>query len=133
MNGRVLIEEIVAKTFKVEQGRVSITAETHLVGEDLCVILYGGTKPHIGSITLSIPRPSLKDKNVISATTSMLNITGHKDDEAARYVSNALASALNRNVVVTCGIHVDAITEEEIKVTFKLLQSLLDLLVKSRF
>lgn len=100
------------------------------IGKDLCVIVSGGDSPHIGSVTLSIPRPSLTDSNNNSATTSVLNLLGHKDDEAARYVSHILSSRLNKNVVVTCGIHVDNITSEEINVTIGLLKELTDMLIE---
>ena len=108
----------------VESGRIKITLQAVPVGNDLCVILYGGDTPHIGCVTLSVPRPSLKDKTATSATTSVLNIIGHKDDEAARYVSSVLASKLNKNVVVTCGIHIEDITVEEIRIAIALLKDL---------
>jgi gallate decarboxylase subunit D len=113
-----------------ESGRIVITLEAITVGDDLCVIIYGGDNPHIGCVALSIPRPSLKDASIISTTTSVLNIIGHKDDEVARYVSYPLSSKLNKNVVVTCGIHVDNITNEEIKTTITLLKSLTDRLIQ---
>lgn len=114
-----------------EDGRIKITLEAITVGEDLCVIIYGGDKPHIGCVTLSVPRPSLKDANVISATTSVLNLTGHKDGEAAHYVSQFLSAKLNKNVVVTCGIHVNNITNSEIKVTIELLKELTNKLIQN--
>lgn len=100
------------------------------IGEDLCVIISGGDKPHIGCVTLSVPRPSLSTSGGTSATTSVLNLMGHKDDEAAKYVSHLLSSKLNKNVVVTCGIHVDNITCEEIEITLDLIKRLTDTLIQ---
>lgn len=114
----------------IEKGRIKINMKALKVGEDLCVIISGGDSPHIGCVTLSVPRPSLADKNAISATTSILNLVGHKDDEAAKYVSHTLSSRLNRNVVVTCGIHVDNITAEEIDVTIRTLKELTEELIE---
>lgn len=114
----------------IERGRIKITAKAVAVGEDLCVIISGGDCPHIGCVTLSVPRPSLSDENKTSATTSVLNLIGHKDDEAAKYVSQTLSSRLNKNVVVTCGIHVDNITAEEIDVTISMLKELTDVLIE---
>lgn len=82
-------------------------------------------------MTLSVPRPSLSTPGVTSATTSVLNLVGHEDDEAAKDVSHLLSSKLNKNVVVTCGIHVDNITDEEIKITIDLLRRLTDTLIQS--
>lgn len=114
----------------IEKGRIKISAKALSVGEDLCVIISGGDNPHIGCVTLSVPRTSLSDKNRISATTSVLNLIGHKDDEAAKYVSQTLSSRLSKNVVVTCGIHVDNITTEEIAVVMDLLKELTNTLIE---
>lgn len=118
------------KDLTIEKGRIKINMKAFEVGEDLCVIISGGDKPHIGCVTLSVPRPSLRNDKTISATTSILNLVGHKDDEAARYVSHTLSSKLNKNVVVTCGIHVDDITAEEIDVTIKLLKELTNTVIE---
>lgn len=114
----------------VESGRLRISLAAIPIGEDLCVLIYGGDRPHIGCVTLSSPRPSLQDAKTTSATTSVLNRIGHKDDEAARYVSHLLSSRLNKHVVVTCGIHVEHITDEEINVTIEMLKQLTDRLIQ---
>lgn len=114
----------------IERGRININAKTFLVGDDICVIISGGDSPHIGCVTLSVPRPSLSDKSKTSATTSILNLIGHKDDESAKYVSHTLSSKLNKNVVVTCGIHVDNITTEEIDIAICILKELTTLLME---
>lgn len=108
----------------LERGRIKINMKAFLIGKDLCVIIAGGDAPHIGCVTLSVPRSSLSDPDIKSATTSVLNLLGHKDDEAANYVSKTLSSRLNKNVVVTCGIHVDNITSEEINIAISLLNRL---------
>ena len=109
----------------IERDRIKINMMSTLIGEDLCVIISGGDCPHIGCVTLSVPRESLSDASVISSTTSVLNLVGHKDDEVARYISHAISSKLNKNVVVTCGIHVDDITKDEIKIVKEILDELL--------
>lgn len=113
----------------IEKGRIKINLKTIIIGKDLCIIISGGDSPHIGSVTLSVPRPSLSDFNKSSATTSVLNLLGHKDDEAARYVSHTISSKLNKNVVVTCGIHVDNITAEEINIVMDILKELTNMLL----
>lgn len=116
--------------FTLEKGRIKVNLKAFTIGKDLCVIVSGGDSPHIGSVTLSIPRPSLADSSNNSSTTSVLNVLGHKDDEAARYVSHTLSSKLNKNVVVTCGIHVDNITTEEIQIVIDVLKELTNMLIK---
>lgn len=96
--------------------RLVLTMSAISMGEDLCVALYGGDRPHIGAVAISQPRPSLADPAVASATTSVVAVLGHKEDMLARQVSARLAAALNAVVSVTCGIHVDAATASDIAV-----------------
>lgn len=115
-----------------ERGRLKIDMKAFDIGEDVCVILSGGDRPHIGCVTLSIPRASLAQPDDGSATTSVLNLTGHKDEEAARFVSHTLSAKLQKNVVVTGGIHVDNITKEEINIVMELLVQLTNQLLENR-
>ncbi|TCL76251.1 hypothetical protein EDC14_10024 [Hydrogenispora ethanolica] len=108
----------------ITRAGVPIQLKALEIGPDLCVIIAGGDSPHIGAVTLSVPRPSLADPKAVSASTSVLTRVGHKDDEAARYVSQELAAKLNRNVVVTCGIHVDGITRAQMDAVFQALAEL---------
>ena len=117
-------------------GRITVEATVVRAGGDLCIVLTGGDRPHIGTVTLSVPRPSLADSARTSATTSVLNLTGHKDGEAAQYLSQRLAAALGATVVVTGGIHVDDIRPDEIKTVLHLVDrlttALVDLLTAER-
>lgn len=115
---------------KAEEGRISILMKAMLLGNDMCVIVSGGDSPHIGCTILSVPRPSLDNRNIISSTESVLNLTGHKDDDALKIVARLLSSGLNKNVVVTGGIHVDNITKEEINIVIKLLKGCTEKLIK---
>ena len=92
-----------------------VSAEVKVVGSDLLVVLYGGDTPHIGAIAVALPRPSLKEKKRVSATSSVYNFLGHKDGVVAQKVSETLAAQLNRKVVVVAGIHVERIRQEGIK------------------
>lgn len=117
------------KVFSLEKERIKITMQPIEVGEDMYVIITGGNKPHIGCVTLSTPRQSLADKNIISATTSVLNLIGHKDDEVARYVSHKLSSALNKNVAASCGIHIDNAEKREIELIMKITEELTEMII----
>ena len=117
-------------------GRITVEATVVRAGGDLCIVLTGGDRPHIGTVTLSVPRPSLADSARTSATTSILNCTGHKDGEAAQYLGQRLAATLGTTVVVTGGIHVDDIRPDEIKTVLHLVDrlttALVDLLTAER-
>lgn len=85
----------------------AIEASARWVGEDLWVILAGGTRPHIGSLVLASPRPSLNDPARASATSSVLNRPGHLDERPGRALAERLAAALGCHVALACGIHYD--------------------------
>ncbi len=92
-----------------------IVAEAQWVGKDLWVTLTGGTQPHIGSVILAVPRPSLKDPSTISSTSSVLNRSGHLDERPGRNLAEKLAAKLRCNIALVCGIHYDDLTPDNIE------------------
>ena len=85
-----------------------------LMGRDLTICVSGGDTPHIGSVVMSVARPSLTG-NGVGVTSSVLNGMGHKDEYVARKFAETLAKKYNCTVVCTCGIHIDEITESQLK------------------
>ena len=92
--------------FTLEIAGQTLTCRIVPMGEDVSICLFGGQRPHIGCTVLAIPRPSLTGSGC-SATVSMLNRTGHKDDIVAAHVAKAVASRRNCAVSCSCGIHID--------------------------
>jgi len=88
------------------------------------VVVVGGGRDHIGALSLAVPRPSLDDTNCISATTSVLTMPAHKDDEPAKYVGEKIAAATNRNVAVIAGIHYDNLAFADLEILRELWVSL---------
>ena len=84
------------------------------IGEDLLLSVEGGQQPHIGCVIQSVPRPSLTGDGSCSATSSVLNLTGHKDEYLCRKLSEQICTACQTTVVCTGGVHIDQITKEEI-------------------
>ncbi|MDV4151132.1 hypothetical protein R0131_09800 [Clostridium sp. AL.422] len=99
------------------------------MGNDWNISIYGGDIPHIGAIALGIPRPSLEDKNKISSSVSVLTITGHKEDVIVQKVAKVLSSALNSTIVVSCGIHFNNITFDDIQDLNVFIDNLIDELI----
>ena len=91
-----------------------LTIEMKQIGRDYEVSLRGGQKPHIGCTVLAIPRLSLSGDGSNSATSSVLNVTGHKDETLCRYLAEKIASAKNAVVVCTGGFHMDHISKAQI-------------------
>ena len=102
------------KKFSFGSMPYTVHAEVRLLGADVLVILSGGTKPHIGSIAVAHPRPSLTDEKIVSSTSSVYNFLGHKDHVIAQRVAEMLSSRLDKNVVAVAGFHIDKITQEGI-------------------
>lgn len=92
-----------------------INFEIKFVGEDIFILIQGGDKPHIGSVVLAIPRKSLSDENKISCTSSILNVTGHKDEIICRSVAESFCKKYNAVTVCTGGFHVDNLTAAQIQ------------------
>lgn len=92
-----------------------IMVQVNQTGDDYHIVLKGGEKPHIGCCVLAIPRPSLKEDGSTSVTSSVINVTGHKDEQVCRYLAEQ--TAIKKKAVVVCsgGFHMDDITEAQIK------------------
>jgi hypothetical protein len=95
-------------------GRYRVEALAVVCGNDIVVLLEGGEKWHIGATALAIPRPSLADSSQIAASTSVLCVPGHKEDDLIRRLSLDFASSLDCTVAVIGGIHIDNASLPEI-------------------
>ncbi len=87
--------------------RRQLTMSAMPMGDDLWVALTGHGLPHIGAVAVSQPRPGPGGAGATAATTSVLAVVGHKEDQLARRVAARLASTLGAVVIVSCGIHLE--------------------------
>ena len=117
--------ELPGFTVSEKRGRFELFARVDAMGPDLLVTLWGGAA-HIGALGMAVPRASLRDPNERSATSSVFTFLGHKEDVAAKLVSEALSGRLNRNVVVVAGIHWDRLQPDEIRQLMEACEALKD-------
>ena len=103
-----------AKSFSLGAQEYLLEAVAVRCGDDLTVVIGGGEKQHIGAVAVGVPRPSLKDKNIVSSSASVLCLTGHKEDLLARKAALELARMLGHTVTVTVGLHIDDASAEAI-------------------
>lgn len=96
------------------EGDYRVHSLAMLVGDDLLICLWGGTQPHIGAVAVALPRQSLADPLSNSSTSSVFTLLGHKEDTVAKMVSERLSARLNRNVVVSAGMHWDQVDDDAI-------------------
>ena len=106
MNGKITKKEIAG---------ISLEIREECIGEDIVLMLSGGERPHIGCVIQAVPRPSLTGDGKISVTSSILNLTGHKDEFLCRSLAEKRCKETGKVVVCTGGVHIDHITEEQIK------------------
>jgi len=102
---------------EILEGAIPYILEAKIIscGTDIAVNISGGSVPHIGAVALATPRPSINKHEHISATASILCVSGHKEDLLARDAALRLASKFNTTVLVSVGMHVDSATVGDIK------------------
>lgn len=110
--------------FTCGQGEHLLEATVTLCGTDIAVIIAGGTRQHIGAVALAEPRKSLAHDGV-SATASVLCLTGHKEDLWARSAALEIAASCQATTVVSVGIHIDNATSGDLENFTKNFQQLL--------
>lgn len=99
----------------IEAAGCPLEINAAFAGEDVLVCLQGGDRPHLGCVVQTEPRESLTGDGSVSATSSVLNYPGHKDEVVCRYVAEKISRELNKRVICTGGFHKDGITVEEIR------------------
>lgn len=104
------MERIIEK----ELSFLTLKLEISTLGKDINILVSGGSA-HIGCTVLALPRPSLTGDGTLSSTSSVINVTGHKDEQVCRYIAEAICAKKNTTVVCTGGIHIDGITKEQIE------------------
>ncbi|MBQ6361176.1 MAG: hypothetical protein IJJ25_08535 [Lachnospiraceae bacterium] len=106
------VKEAKVITIALSFSEVSLTITP--VGEDIHILFSGGERPHIGCTVMAVPRESLTGDGSISVTSSVMNLTGHKDEAVCRELAEAWCRKTGRVTVCTGGFHVDNITAEQI-------------------
>lgn len=126
------MERIIKTRTIQDQGReYRIQAEVLSSGRDICVVICGGDRPHIGAVALGSMAESPNDPRRRSATPSVIAVPGHKEYYLALAGAEQLSKALDRTVVVSVGIHIDGITPELINKVEEEFHSLVADLVKA--
>ncbi len=94
---------------------VKLYISTRRIGEDILITIQGGERPHIGTAVLAVPRFSLTGDESASTTSSVMNVTGHKDDVICRILAEKASKKYGVTVVCTGGFHMDNISSAQIE------------------
>lgn len=98
------------------EGKYSIESYIVSCGKDLNIAIVGGDKHHIGAVSVASPTEKLYNGIKRSATTSVISLQDHKEDQLAYLAAKELATALDCVVAVSVGIHIDNVSMEDIKI-----------------
>ncbi len=101
------------------RGRHLVHGTVQLLGNDVLLSICGGSIPHIGSVCITQPRPSLQNQNTRSCTSSIYNFTGHKDEAVARCCAEHVSVACDKKVIAVAGIHIDNAAPADIAAILK--------------
>lgn len=87
------------------RGRMTLRLRCLCMGEDMCVLVDGGDRPHTGAVV------------TVDATGArqFLCLPGHRETEIAATMASRIQAATRATVTVLCGIHLDNITPAEIQ------------------
>ncbi len=113
----------------LEHGRIRVTLQAIRMGGDLLVAIHGGDRPHIGAVAVSHPRPGCTVDGLPGATTSVIALPCHREDQLARDAAQRITAGTGAVASVSCGIHLDDITPEEIEWVGLLVAALTDALL----
>jgi len=80
------------------------------MGDDLCVMLTGGDRPHLGAVTVGSGTGDLKT----------FTFDRHKENIITELFSSRLKREYAGNFAVCCGIHMNNISQEEIELVIQL-------------
>ncbi len=106
---------ITQRTYQAGEGRHKIKMLVTITDEGLVTQIFGGEKPHVGAMALSLPRPGLANPEKVSCNTVVVPLLGHKDDEVAKLVAEQIVKVWENPVVAVAGIHVDDASKEDIE------------------
>ena len=121
------------QSFKLSAGTGKCIIESIVVkcGKDLNVTIGGGEKYHIGAAAIAVPRFEYKENKKRTASTSVICVHGHREDELAYKAAKYLATSLDCIVSASIGIHIDNITKEEYDQLLKNVDTILDDIIET--
>ncbi len=108
-----------------------MSASLQNIGADVLIAVWGGTRPHIGSLAVATPHPERAPECECSTTVLQFSFPGHRDDVVARRVAGRVASALQCSVAVSAGIHIPDITPDGIKTVLANTDSLIEHIIQA--
>lgn len=90
------------------RGRTRVSLSAHYLGSSLVVCIYN-ENAHLGAVAVAE-----YDHEEKRASSSVITLRGHRDDEIAKKQAHIIARHTKQPVCVIAGVHIDDITKAEI-------------------
>lgn len=88
-----------------KQDRIHLVLDAYFMGEDLVVLLSGGDRPHLGTISAGARLEPIQT----------VQLQNHKEFYITEEIAVQLRKSFPGNFAICCGTHLDHISKEEIK------------------
>ena len=95
---------------------IKIKLEAIYAGNDICVVITGGDKAHVGAVSVYSKEEGIQ-------TISLKN---HKDYIIGELFINSIKNIFLGNISVSSGIHVDNIKKEQISDIYKICNNIFE-------
>ncbi|GAA3025088.1 amino acid decarboxylase [Tetragenococcus solitarius] len=101
------------KSFQITAAGFTMLLELKIISKDLLITVTGGDTPHIGTIT-TVTQES------IGQTIRFPSHNGryHKDNVLAEAIAHIIQPNLPGNCIITAGVHINGINQEQIDASF---------------
>lgn len=97
------------QAFTKGEGRTRVNLSAYRMGSDVVVRIYN-ENAHIGAVAVGE-----YDQKEMRASVSVITRLGHKGDAIAQRIGHLLAKHFSVPICVIAGVHLDNITENEIR------------------
>ncbi|HYB22512.1 MAG TPA: hypothetical protein VED41_01860 [Solirubrobacteraceae bacterium] len=118
-------------TVRVSGDGRSLDAVACSAGEDLVVLITGGSRPHVGCVVVARSHPSSARPDRRSVTSSVLAAPPHREEALARPLAELLARTRGGTVIIAAGVHDDNLSPEGIAAYLRLGERLGDALLQA--
>lgn len=85
-----------------------------IVGEDIMLQVYGGSRPHLGAAVLAVHSNNINSPHKSDCTLSVLSLVGHKESDLFTMIARRVCKTLNKNCLVSGGIHIDNLSYDQV-------------------
>ncbi len=117
-------------SLNIGEGKYKVCLYVLFCGKDASICISGGEVPHIGAVSVAVPRKSLTGDGSDSASASVICITGHKEDELARCAALRLCTEWQCNVTVSAGVHINQANGDDLVILNKNIEELIEKLIE---